>query len=300
MLYDFMDYIFNIKSNCTIYNFDTLIKNKYKEDYEFYKELSETQIFQNFIQNIIDNKSNYSLFINTLKNIQEKYIINTDKKNGIKWKSSIERKVKLKDIQTKSLLFNLPNHLIKSSLDNTIKNIFIINNDSWSKLKYNNNCANEIISESNRTVDNITIINEKLYKSIKRIERYIIPKDIEESRIKIYNNDEFGNPIKAKYIKNISNINNLRSEFDLNEEDKKSIKDIFEKILLSLFKNESNICIDKCLTYVYYNTGREILSKLMYKKGFRVVVNCGEDGGQEVGHLHFHLIGGKKLGINID
>lgn len=31
------------------------------------------------------------------------------------------------------------------------------------------------------------------------------------------------------------------------------------------------------------------------EKGFRVVVNCGEDGGQEVGHLHFHLLGGKKL-----
>ena len=35
------------------------------------------------------------------------------------------------------------------------------------------------------------------------------------------------------------------------------------------------------------------------EKGFRVVVNCGEDGGQEVKHLHFHIIGGKKLGIKI-
>ena len=35
------------------------------------------------------------------------------------------------------------------------------------------------------------------------------------------------------------------------------------------------------------------------KKGFRVVVNCGEDGMQEVKHLHFHLLGGKKLGIKI-
>ena len=34
-------------------------------------------------------------------------------------------------------------------------------------------------------------------------------------------------------------------------------------------------------------------------KGFRVIVNSGEDGGQEVKHLHFHLIGGKKLGIKI-
>lgn len=35
------------------------------------------------------------------------------------------------------------------------------------------------------------------------------------------------------------------------------------------------------------------------KTGFRVIVNCGEDGGQEVKHLHFHLIGGKKLGTKI-
>ena len=35
------------------------------------------------------------------------------------------------------------------------------------------------------------------------------------------------------------------------------------------------------------------------QKGFRVVVNCGEDGGQEVKHLHFHILGGKKLGIKI-
>ena len=30
-------------------------------------------------------------------------------------------------------------------------------------------------------------------------------------------------------------------------------------------------------------------------KGYRVVVNCGDDGGQEVPHLHFHVLGGRKL-----
>ena len=33
--------------------------------------------------------------------------------------------------------------------------------------------------------------------------------------------------------------------------------------------------------------------------GYRVINNCGEDGGQSVMHLHFHLIGGKKLGEHI-
>lgn len=35
------------------------------------------------------------------------------------------------------------------------------------------------------------------------------------------------------------------------------------------------------------------------KSGYRVIVNCGEDAGQEVMHLHFHLLAGKKLGEKI-
>lgn len=29
--------------------------------------------------------------------------------------------------------------------------------------------------------------------------------------------------------------------------------------------------------------------------GYRIVNNCGEDGGQTVNHLHFHILGGRSL-----
>ena len=31
-------------------------------------------------------------------------------------------------------------------------------------------------------------------------------------------------------------------------------------------------------------------------KGYRTISNLGEHGGQEVPHLHFHLLGGEKIG----
>ncbi len=31
------------------------------------------------------------------------------------------------------------------------------------------------------------------------------------------------------------------------------------------------------------------------ENGYRIVNNCGEDGGQTVKHLHFHLLGGRSL-----
>ena len=40
---------------------------------------------------------------------------------------------------------------------------------------------------------------------------------------------------------------------------------------------------------------RNLAEKLELQNGYRVIVNCGRDGGQEVEHLHYHLLGGRAL-----
>ena len=45
---------------------------------------------------------------------------------------------------------------------------------------------------------------------------------------------------------------------------------------------------------------REIAEKYkINEKGFRIINNCKEDGGQEVMHMHFHMLGGEKLKTSI-
>ena len=38
------------------------------------------------------------------------------------------------------------------------------------------------------------------------------------------------------------------------------------------------------------------VSNVVKGGGYRSLVNVGEDGGQEVPHLHFHIFGGEKIG----
>jgi histidine triad (HIT) family protein len=40
---------------------------------------------------------------------------------------------------------------------------------------------------------------------------------------------------------------------------------------------------------------RNLANELDLKEGYRVVLNCGVNGGQTVGHLHFHLLGGREM-----
>ncbi|QDS95480.1 HIT-like protein [Roseimaritima multifibrata] len=42
-------------------------------------------------------------------------------------------------------------------------------------------------------------------------------------------------------------------------------------------------------------TAARLAEELGLDRGYRLITNCGEEGGQSVDHLHFHLMGGRPL-----
>ena len=57
---------------------------------------------------------------------------------------------------------------------------------------------------------------------------------------------------------------------------------------------------DEQLLGKIYGIINKIAEEYNFKQdGYRIIVNCGKNGGQEVMHLHFHVLAGKKFGEKI-
>lgn len=66
-----------------------------------------------------------------------------------------------------------------------------------------------------------------------------------------------------------------------------------EHISSALYITEDNSAIVGHI----FTVASSLAKKLGFDKGgFRIVNNCGRDGGQTVGHLHFHVLAGRNLG----
>ena len=65
--------------------------------------------------------------------------------------------------------------------------------------------------------------------------------------------------------------------------------------MLTDLKKEDELLIGKI-----YTTINKIAEQEGFKdQGYRVIANCGKDSGQEVMHIHFHILGGRPLGEKI-
>lgn len=60
--------------------------------------------------------------------------------------------------------------------------------------------------------------------------------------------------------------------------------------LNSINKENSNL-----ISHVYLVIGKLAKKLGIDEEGYRVVNNCGENGGQTVQHIHFHILAGRQL-----
>ena len=56
--------------------------------------------------------------------------------------------------------------------------------------------------------------------------------------------------------------------------------------------NEENASV---VGHIYAVAAKIAKEEGIAEGGYRIVNNCGADGGQTVGHLHFHMLGGRSL-----
>ena len=53
---------------------------------------------------------------------------------------------------------------------------------------------------------------------------------------------------------------------------------------------------DEALLGRLFTVARKVAEQEGLSNGYRCIVNTGPDGGQEVPHLHLHVLGGRKIG----
>ena len=285
LLYGLMDYILKDDKEYNGIKIEELF-NIYKNDANFYKELTETQLFQNFIQNFLKRKKDYSLFITMLKNITEKYIKSVEK-SIFKWKKTI-RNIEKKDIIKVPIIFKIPLHLLNQ--DEKSFNTYSIEKEEWTNI---NNfledkidakmLSNDIIAESERIALTINQIDTKLNPSNEKMERFFLSEENE------FNDRRRTNRINTTYISKKSDIfdkllklnyvkanNYLKQESYLSKDEQDQIKNNFKETLTCILKNQPAE-IEECLKNVYYTIGRDILCKLLFQKGFKVVKKLNEE-----------------------
>lgn len=80
------------------------------------------------------------------------------------------------------------------------------------------------------------------------------------------------NPVAPVHIIVVPKVH-IESANDITADNSRYVSDIFEKI--------------------------PEIAKSQGIDSYRIINNCGEDAGQTVKHLHFHIVGGTKLGEKI-
>jgi histidine triad (HIT) family protein len=59
--------------------------------------------------------------------------------------------------------------------------------------------------------------------------------------------------------------------------------------------NEISAAEERIVGHLFHVARQIAVQEGIAESGYRLIINCGPDGGQEVLHLHLHLLGGQKM-----
>ncbi|MCQ2818592.1 MAG: hypothetical protein MJ252_15090 [archaeon] len=253
LFFDYNKYLTKFDDDI-VFNTNLLFQNRQKEDKDFYKELTESQLFEQFIQKLA--KSECSYFDNRIKLRSEKTPASGDK-SIIKEKFIIE-----------PYFLKFPNEKSKNSKDL----------ETEMKKKFENNLQfryeNGILKEQNRVLGVLNEIKEEDY-DFQKCPLYIYPdmKIKEEEKVQIRNAVlDRANMINKK-VEQSKKAKMVVGEPDDKEKD--IIKDDIKDIILKIFKSEGDPqsnSRDKTLIIqnMKYMFARAFIIKLLYKHSEKV------------------------------
>ena len=262
MFYDCMDYLYSIDDDYTVFNTEMLLKNRNQSEAAFYKEVTETQIFQNFIQNFTKDQRNYYYFLSVLSSIKEQ------KSKG----ASLKKKISnindvISSVESSSLYSCI-------KINDSINSIYIINQIG------NISKAEKI--QSQQCVEHVNEIDNANYKSDKEIIRYIFPNILKKASTKISASiitkaDIYERRNQKKLGKEAQELSTnyckkkLINDFELSTKDKEEIIENMKDAISFIFKSDfQNIHLEKVIKEIYTSTGRDIFCKLFYQPNFSI------------------------------
>ena len=127
----------------------------------------------------------------------------------------------------------------------------------------------------------------------------------ENDLLTFYIKDEFFDNIQEENYEFLKAPKNLKIIYE--DENVTAFKDLNPQapihILVVPKKHYDNVLDveenDNIISKIYEAINKIAKKEGFAKEGFRVINNCGENAGQTVMHMHFHIIAGKKLGEGI-
>ena len=107
---------------------------------------------------------------------------------------------------------------------------------------------------------------------------------------------EDGTLVTKEYVKGRKNVYSHPAISDYNRTTDSANKTVstLMKIITSLRKDDVTEDDSEILGYILTKI-KDIAASLGIDNGYRVVINCGEDGQQTVRHLHVHILGKRKM-----